>query len=56
MEIKCNTILQKWNAKRINIFQSIAILKEKYMYKMFEQYSTNLNNILPILFQYSYFV
>lgn len=54
MEIKCNTILEKLNAKRI--FQFIAALKEKYTYKMFEQPSTNLNNILSILFQYNYFV
>lgn len=56
MEIKCNTILQKLNAKRISIFQSIAALKGKCTYKMFKQPSTNLNNILSILFQYSYFV
>lgn len=56
MQIQGNTILQKLNAKRISIFQSVAALKEKYMYQIFKQHSINLNNILSILFQYSYFV
>lgn len=56
MQIQCNAILQKLNAKRISIFQSTAAFKKKYMYRMFKQYSTNLNNILSVLFEYSYFV